>query len=74
MDSLYNTYSFIWLLWLNIMFVRVSSKDGIIFMVQVLARIIFMVKVLAGEHQIDVSYAIGLVTSTIKIILSNIET
>lgn len=64
MESLYNTYSFIWLLWLNIMFVRVSSKDGII----------FMVKVLAGEHQIDVSYALGLVTSTIKIILSNIET
>lgn len=56
MESLYNTYSFIWLLWLNIMFVRVSSKDGII----------FMVKVLAGEHQIDVSYALGLVILLLK--------
>lgn len=38
MESLYSIYSFIWLLWLNIMFVRVSYKDEIIFMVEVLAR------------------------------------
>lgn len=44
------------------MFVRVSYTDGIIFMVQVLAR---------GEHNIAVSYIPDLATSTIKTIVIN---